>query len=369
MLYSLLQIQVAFIFAQLISLIFIERNCGYCNNVDSSLIYLLSFTLIILLFIFQYFNFSKIEKRNSEIYLSKLKMYILLAFQGSLWIVVILFSVDGYGGIMGLKIMLAEGVNNIGIVYKISSVILPAVSFFLLKTNLNKRFSYTCLAVSFMISSFSAIVFLSKHPIVPYIVFALAMYNKNLLNKKYIIYMAVIMIFSWLTIYVFRTNIDIFDTNELVNMMLFRVPSFIELSQIILWIFEGGSLHPDANIWTYQEIVSTSIMGASSNTGIALTYLGLFILFFGFFGIVLGFFSVYIMGIFMKKLWSDNSMLSVILYYLWAIEFLLLLLDGNPSFYISTVNAKMFYMLCSLTLVHLFLRMVFNKNQYQYQCN
>lgn len=346
MLSSLSYFQFIFLFLQLTSSI-------YLLNFTFSTLF--AFILLIGIIIYQIFLFNKVELRQSIIIQSNYTKYLIMVFLIlSVYDVNLLMQIEQARTLAGL-----QKIDQIGLLTKLGVVILPAISFSVYFTDVNKFLKYVILLISFFISSYTSIMILSKMPIVPYVIFFVYLIRIGKVSKIHLVSFGGIILSLLFGIYSLRdTSGNIF---EIINMIVTRLVMLNETTHIINWLdnHEVLGLQP---IKEYTRLITENVFGyAFSNIGIAPSFLGFFLLIFSYFGIIIALSFIFIIYL-LIGLFGSKSIFYRLIYFLWSLELLSFFTDGIPHFYLSTTDGIFFWFLVVISIM-LFIIKLYKKKE------
>ena len=228
--------------------------------------------------------------------------------------------------------------------------------------------SVVALSVAFFVSLQMSVLFLTKQPLVPYVLLFLYVFmgkSKAIsLKIKLASIIALIgLVFTFQLIYSGRVSGNYSLTLiPLFNELIFRVILIPEL--VVILASDTAPLFT-TNMHEFFVHVTENVYGYNSRyMGIAPGYAGFFILnygyFFGYlFSLILMFF-VYRILVFCKK----DYYFGRLLYFMISIDLLHLIIDGNPSIITSTTGSRFFYALIFGVCVLFFKNLISNRSSY-----
>jgi hypothetical protein len=292
----------------------------------------------------------------NTLYMKKGMGYVVLAgFLAAAALCVVFLS--GLDRPMTLAQQQLEGVEYLGLTYKTVAVILPAIAFLVFFSSLNTKVRLGVFILSLVISAYASFMFLSKAPLMPYIVFTTLLYLQKRKSNQALFFVLALIITVLYMIYVGRE--EDMAISDIIRAAIFRVPLWVELDKVLTWLLEGES-NPAwlFNMRMAPEFITEKVFGYDSRyIGIAPSYMGFFIALYGVLGIVISLVFIPLFAVFIKSV-SGDSVLERFLYFLWSLELMSFFIDGNPLFYISTTGGAMFWGLVVLSVYSLLHRNV-----------
>jgi hypothetical protein len=354
-------IQLVFLFLQLSIITLIDDAL----SVEGFAVFILIFFVIVL----QVFTFNRVEKINNYCKLDtaySLRILIAVFFLLVSVSIVILSQFD-HIGVRHTHI----DYSNVGLITKLAVVILPAMSFTIFLSVKSRVFGSAILIISIIISIYLAIVTLSKMAIIPYVIFMFFLFRIGAFSKRFFM---ISIIASFLTIYSIYAIRGQGDFIQVVEMIVFRIPMLNEASYVLSLLGESILLDVQdlfAGKNNSQYITEEIFDKDSRNVGIAPSFIGFNVIFFGYFFIFSIFLFIFVVYLLLGML-NTKQTLGRLLYFLWSLEFLQFFIDGNPTFYSSTTDSKMFYALVFLTFFSVYYDRIikakfksFNKEYYE----
>jgi len=239
-----------------------------------------------------------------------------------------------------------QGTEYIGLITKNASTLLPAISFSLFFTSLRNSFKIFIISISFVISLVTSVFILSKMPIVPYVLFFILVFDFNKKGKNiYLFFVVLFLIISLILIYSIRGN----EFIEIPRLLLFRVVMIPEFATVISWLEWHENLGFDFPIAKYPSLITRYIFHKNPFAiGISPSFLGFFLIVFGWIGFFIGLCFTFLVSNLLTLL-KYGGLFSILLYFIWSIEFISFFTDGIPHFYTSTSNGLFFWALIILT--------------------
>jgi hypothetical protein len=238
----------------------------------------------------------------------------------------------------------SRDVAGLGIMFKLATTIIPALSFTILTIYPKAKIAYFSIILSLLVSCYGAAVFLTKQPIFPYLLFGIALfpYLKGKLKLACaFIFIALLMVVVF--IYVNREG-ETLSVLFIVERIVFRFPLILELGHIIEYLTDSDALW-EFNSRLITGEITDKVFGYNPKAiGIAPGFIGYFIINFGYiFPVFLFLFLFYFLA--SLNLFKNNNVLDRLFYFLIVCEFLSFFNDGSLTFYTSTSNGMFFYFL------------------------
>ena len=256
------------------------------------------------------------------------------------------YFISNYQNQIVTSLSTLRDLGNVGIYYKMNTVIIPALAYLLIKTVMkSKKSKFVILSLTFACCSAASVFTLSKAPIISFFILILGIFN--LRWYVYGIGTALsILILS--VIYKFRGQSE--DIGEVLELVIYRFPLFIELQDTFNYL--GERLFIDyTQLERFSAYVTEDVFGRDSRyVGIAPGTPSSFILIFSVFSPFA--FVLILEGI--KNLintLSKKNQIGFIAASLISFEIFHSLIDGLPHFYTSTNNGLFFWGILGLTLI------------------
>ena len=306
----------------------------------------ISFTLI--LSFITVFSFLIIQLKMfsfDDLFIPKLKgVQLTLAF--ILFAVLVFFTLNfienNQNNIIVTGLSSLKNVANLGVYYKVVSLLLPIICLIIVNSVNSKLIKYLMsLLLLFVSVTFSTFV-LSKLPL---IIFALYFLLAHKPNRYFIIIGAIVFILFLNLIYLGRGQAD--DLITTLNLIIRRVPLLEECSIILEYLYNNGVFDYDTD---YGSSVTDLVFNKNSDyIGIAPSLIGSFLLTFN----ILSPFFYYFLLFFISKLLvtlSKINLLGSFTSLFLSFELIHTFIDGLPHIYYSTRNGLLFWILVLLIL-------------------
>ncbi|WP_147386082.1 hypothetical protein [Pseudoalteromonas sp. MSK9-3] len=244
----------------------------------------------------------------------------------------------------------SQQVQYIGLLFKFGTTFVPALTLAAYTLYPKEFKTLLIVIIGLFTSSYLSGVFLTKQPLFPFVLFVLAIFNRQGKRQKAIIIACIVFLFS-VVFFVYQTRDAEVTFEKIVYNILFRFVTFLETFHIVHYIYDFGPFY-DFNYSSTNSRVTEDVFNRNSNNiGIAPGYIGYFLVSYGFFGI-LGMLVFAIVVVIICRLLASQNVFERVLYFIVVCEFIPFFNDGVPSFYYSTSNAALFYlMLFSLFFV------------------
>lgn len=256
----------------------------------------------------------------------------------------------------------SQAVPYIGYIFKISTVILPSFSFVFYLRNREYKYSFLILIFSFLCSSYTGMVFLTKQPVFPYLLFFILTFKSfGKKIKSFIIFLFLLALSSVLFIYSTRSG----ESGEHIGAIIKIIERFV-LYKETLYIVNFLSNHSPlylTNIWDFAFYITRDVFGYDPYyIGIAPGLIGLFLINYGYLGVIILAVFITLVFLFLNVIRS-NDYLGGIIYFMFSCEFIAMFTDGNPTFYTSTTNGSFFYILIFIATCNVFKKYFLNKKE------
>lgn len=354
---------------QLIILIF-----GYqptiSRNVDALEYQLLAFIILLLffspaLYLFRRDNLFNLPKSYSKLIFSPTNFSRVTAFLMICIAAIVTFLMPES---VNKTLNGSQDIENIGILFKISTTICPALAFSVMTIRPNSASAIVSLGAAFFVSLQMSILFLTKQPLVPYILMLFYVLSGSLkavtLKVKLASIIALIgLLFVFQLIYSERVSGDYsFTFVTLIEQLIFRV---ILIPELVVIIASDTVPLFTANMSEFFIHVTDNVYGYDSKyIGIAPGYAGFFILNYGYlFGYLFSLFLMFFVSRIIIVCKNDHYF-GRILYFMISIDLLHLITDGNPSIITSTSGSKFFYALILGVCVIFLKEMIYKRSGY-----
>lgn len=321
----------------------------YLNGIES-LVGAISFITLLFFLLVQIKLLSKVrlEYPGKEVFIISKCIYV-FGFLCS-WSLYYFFS--NYQNQVVTSLTTLSDVEKIGIYYKTSNVIIPALAYVLVKTIFKdkNKLKLVIIGIAFACCLTSSIFTLSKAPLINFIFLILGTFKIRW--YQFIIGLP-LTIFLLYIIYNTRGQSD--SIQETLKLIVNRLPLFIELKET--YSFLSKNLFIDYNqLSKFSSYVTEDIFKRDSRyVGIAPGTISSFILIFNFFSPF-----VFVMVLESVKNLLNNlskkNQIGFITASMLTFEIIHSLIDGLPHFYTSTNNGMFFWGLVGLTLITLLIR-------------
>lgn len=254
----------------------------------------------------------------------------------------------------------SQEVENVGLLFKMGTTFIPALSLAAFSLFPMKRLSWLMLFGGIILSAYVGSVFLTKQPIFPFLIFLLSIYSSSSRKLKVIILTLLLLVFSSvLLIYITRENSQV-GYNALYDSLykiFFRFILYMETIHIVDFLYFNKAFLESGQPIFSHFITSNVFNRDSLSIGIAPGYLGYFLLSFGYLGLVFVPMFTYISVVFISFL-RGNTVIERIVYFILVCELLSFFNDGNPTFYNSTSHSALFYFMMIVSILLIIIRKV-----------